>query len=401
MYKHKLSALWLVTSLFAIVLTSCGTASRGGPTPTPLPPMVSYEKSVFTVEVGPIVSENKIYGEIVPSKQDELYFLATGYVDRVIVKQGDTVKQGDLLAEMQVTDLLDQLEQANIDLEVAEATLEKGNAQREYNLQRAQIDVTISEKNVELAKLDLENAYTKDDRERAQLRLDILEQNLTLAQLNLTQAQEAVSTYEQQAVDRNQITVKRLEGLINERRIYAPYDCIVLRTNIKPGTQIQAFATVFKVGDPSELIVRSAEDYELNKTITKNTEVRMYLPDDDTAGPGSPVTFMPSFMPLTVDENTTSSITGPDYFYFSFSPELTSSPVEVGEQVTLIVVLGRKDEALLLAPAAIREYRGQNFVIVLDGDRRRRVEISEIGLKTTDLWEISGDLKAGDQVQGP
>jgi multidrug efflux pump subunit AcrA (membrane-fusion protein) len=218
MYKHKLSALWLVISLLSILMTSCGTASRGGPTPTPLPPMVSYEKSVFTVEVGPIVSEKKIYGEIVPSKQDELYFLATGYVDRVIVKQGDTVKQGDLLAEMQVTDLLDQLEQANIDLEVAEATLEKGNAQREYNLQRAQIDVTISEKNVELAKLDLENAYTKDDRERAQLRLDILEQNLTLTKLNLTQAQEAVSTYEQQAVDRNQITVKRLEALINEHK---------------------------------------------------------------------------------------------------------------------------------------------------------------------------------------
>ena len=82
-------------------------------------------------------------------------------------------------------DLLDQLEQANIDLEVAQATLEKGNAQREYNLQRAQIDVTILEKNVELAKLDLEKAYTKDDRERAQLRLDITEQNLALAQLEL------------------------------------------------------------------------------------------------------------------------------------------------------------------------------------------------------------------------
>jgi adenine deaminase len=67
----------------------------------------------------------------------------------------------------------------------------------------------------------------------------------------------------------------------------------------------------------------------------------------------------------------------------------------------LIVVIGRKDEALLLAPAAIREYRGQYFVVVLEGDRRRRVEINEIGLKTTDLWEVIGDLKAGDQVQGP
>jgi hypothetical protein len=56
---------------------------------------------------------------------------------------------------------------------------------------------------------------------------------------------------------------------------------------------------------------------------------------------------------------------------------------------------------LLLPPAAIREYKGLNFVILQEGDRRRRVEINEIGLKSTDRWEILGDLKEGDQVLGP
>jgi multidrug efflux pump subunit AcrA (membrane-fusion protein) len=402
MYKRKLSALWLVSSLFGVLLTSCATTSRSKPTPTPLPPMVSYEKSVFTVELGPIVSEKKIYGEIVPSKQDDLYFNASGYVDRVTVKQGDQVKQGDLLAEMEVTDLLDQLEQANIDLEVAQATLIKGNAQREYNLQRAQIDVTILEKRVELAKLDLEKAYTKDARVSAQLNLEIIEQNLALAKLDLTQAQEAVSTYEQQAVDRTQITVKRLTDLINNRRVYAPYDCIILRTSLRPGTQIEQFATVLKIGDPAELVVRTGLDYELNQILTKNSEIHMYLPDDDEEGPGSLITFMPNFMPLTLEEsNKLATSTGQDYFYFSLPEGMDSSLVKVGMSVNLIVVIGRKDQALLLPPAAIREYRGQNYVIVLDGDRRRRVEINKIGLKAIDRWEITGDLQVGDQVQGP
>jgi multidrug efflux pump subunit AcrA (membrane-fusion protein) len=402
MYKKKRFALWLFTSLFAILLTSCGAASNAGLTPTPLPPFVNYEKAVFTVERGPIVSEKKIYGEIVPSKQDDLYFKASGYVDRVTVKQGDTVKKGDLLAEMQVTDLLDQLEQANIDLEVAQATLEKETAQRGYNTQRAQIDVTIWQKNVDLAKIDLEKAYTKDDRDKAQLRLDITEQNLALAQLNLTQAQQQIGTYEQQAVDRNQITVKRLEALIDERRVYAPYDSIILRTSIRPGIQINAFDIVFKVGDPAELIVRTGLDYELNQIMTKNTEIRMYLPNDDPAGSGTPITFMPNFMPLSTQANTSqTTTTGQDFFYFALPQNLDRSLVQVGMSVSMIVVIGRKDDALLLAPAAIRNYRGQNFVIVLDGDRRRRVEIYEIGLKTVDKWEVSGDLKVGDQVQGP
>ena len=402
MYKNRLSALWLFTSLLAILLTSCGATNTGGPTPTPLPPMVSYEKAVYTVERGPIVSEKKIYGEIVPSKQDDLYFKATGYIDRVTVKQGGTMKQGDLLAEMQVTDLLDQLEQANIDLEVAQVTLEKETTQRQYNLQRAQIDVTIWQKNVDLAKLNLDKTYTKEDRERAQINLDITEQNLALSMLNLTQAQAQVSTYEQQAVDRNQITVKRLEALIDERRVYAPYDGIVLRTSIRPGIQINAFDTVFKVGDPTELVVRTTLDYELNQTMTKNTEIRMYLPNDDTAGPGTPVTFLPSFMPLSSQEKTTQNTSlGQDFFYFSLPKELDRTQVKVGVSVSLIVVVGRKEDALLLAPAAIRNYRGQNFVIVLNGDRRVRVEIYEIGLKTTDKWEIKGDLNEGDKVQGP
>jgi len=63
--------------------------------------------------------------------------------------------------------------------------------------------------------------------------------------------------------------------------------------------------------------------------------------------------------------------------------------------------MGRKDNILLLPPAAIRQYRGLNFVIILDGDKRRRVEINEIGLKTAERWEVSGDLKEGDKVLGP
>ncbi len=56
---------------------------------------------------------------------------------------------------------------------------------------------------------------------------------------------------------------------------------------------------------------------------------------------------------------------------------------------------------MLLPPSAIREYKGLMFVIVQDGDKRRRVEINKVGLKSSDKWEIEGDLQVGDQVQGP
>jgi hypothetical protein len=63
--------------------------------------------------------------------------------------------------------------------------------------------------------------------------------------------------------------------------------------------------------------------------------------------------------------------------------------------------LGKKDNVFLLPPAAIRNYRGINFVIVLEGDKRRRVDLYEIGLKTTERWEVIGELNEGDKVLGP
>ncbi len=81
--------------------------------------------------------------------------------------------------------------------------------------------------------------------------------------------------------------------------------------------------------------------------------------------------------------------------------ELSREELPVGRTVNLKIVLGRKDDALLLPPAAVREYKGLRFVIVIDGDRRRRVEINEIGLQSNDRWEVIADLNEGDQVLGP
>ena len=73
----------------------------------------------------------------------------------------------------------------------------------------------------------------------------------------------------------------------------------------------------------------------------------------------------------------------------------------VSNQVQLQVILGQKDSVLLLPPAAIRNYRGIDYVIVLQGDKRVRVDLYSIGLKTTERWEVNGPLNEGDKVLGP
>jgi HlyD family secretion protein len=392
-------SLLIVVILMMLTLSACGTGAGGRATPTPVPQIVSYEKSVFTVERGPIVSVKNIMGEIVPSKQDELFFRASGFVTRVAVKQGDLIKKGDVLAEMQVEDMVNQLQQAQIDLEVAQASLAKSKAQREFDLQRAQADVIIQQARVELARLDVSQS-SGSGRVRAELNLQIAEQSLLLAEETLKLTKNDVDVYMEQAVKRSELAVERLERMLEERQILAPYDGIVLRTAIRNAQQVDAYYVAIVVGDPTDLVVRSPYDYEMGLTLTENSDINFFLNLEATQS--YPVKFMPNFMAITAtEEKTTAQLTASNYFYFTVPAELTRDQLKIGKTAKLMVTIGKKDDVLLLPPAAIREYKGLQFVIVQNGESRRRVEINEVGLKTPDKWEVVAELQEGDQVVGP
>jgi hypothetical protein len=166
---------------------------------------------------------------------------------------------------------------------------------------------------------------------------------------------------------------------------------------------VDAYLPAFVVGDPTELVVRTPMELEISDLLDESSEVRLYLAKEDEKS--FTVSYLPNFLPVTtVEAPESSSLFGSsstEYFYFTLPEGLSAEEAKVGRSVNLVVVLGRKEDALLLPPAAIREYRGLSFVIVQDGETRRRVEINEIGLKSTDLWEVIGDLREGDQVLGP
>lgn len=389
----------LLSVLVMLTLSACGSGAGGKATPTPVPQIVSYEKSLFTVERGSIVSLDSLMGEIVPSKQDELFFRSSGFVTRIAVKQGDQVKQGDILAELQVEDLVSQLQQAQIDLEVAQANLASSRAQREFDLKQAEANVVILRARMEMAKMDVEQS-SGSGRVRAELNLQIAEQNLLLAEETLKLKTEGVDSYMEQAVKRSELSVERLERLLSERQIVAPYDGIVLRMSLRAAQQMNAFEVAIVVGDPTDLVVRGPYDYDLADILNEDSEVNFYLTRD--AKNFYPVKYLPNFLAVTAStERSTSGLSASNYLYFTVPEDLPKEEIRVGRSVQLEIVLGKKDDVLLLPPAAIREYKGLQFVIVQDGDSRRRVEISEVGLKALDKWEVVADLQEGDQVVGP
>jgi multidrug efflux pump subunit AcrA (membrane-fusion protein) len=388
----------VVIAVCLSMLAACAPGAGGRPTPTALPLLVKYESALFPVERGTIVSEQKVVGEVTPSKQDSLFFRTSGHVTRVTVKAGDVINKGDLLAELDTTDLLTQLQQAKIDLEVTTADLAKNKAQAEYNLERAKTDVAILQKQVELGRLNVQQAQGLD-RERAQLNLEITQENLTLAEAALKLATQQDTTFLDQAVKRSQLSVERIEGLLGDRQIIAPYDGMILRSSLRAGQQVDAYFGSFLVGDPTTLVIRSAYDFDVAKMLSPETDVTLFLTANEETG--IKTQYLPNFRPEKGIQSSDDSSSTANYVYYELPKVIPAEKITIGQSVFLTILLGKKDDVLLLPPSAIREYKGLNFVIVQDGEKRRRVEINKIGLKSTEKWEVIADLKQGDLVIGP
>jgi hypothetical protein len=117
------------------------------------------------------------------------------------------------------------------------------------------------------------------------------------------------------------------------------------------------------------------------------------------------VTFIPNFLPISNEQSgITQSSSGDvtvNFLYFSIPEDTPRDMFQVGAAVRLNVILGRADDALLLSPAAIRGTDAFSYVIVLEDDYHRRVEVVSIGVKTVEKWEVIANLKAGDQILGP
>lgn len=400
MLKQWVSRVFLAGLVAA--LAGCAAGGQYSPTPTPLPQIVTSEQIVFTVERGPIISELEVTGEIVPAHQDELYFDTSGFISRVLFQPGDQFKKGDLLAELKMDDLLDQLQRAQIDLQVSQQNLAVDQAQKAYDLQQAESEAVIAQKQVELAQLALDSAGGTQQAV-AQLNLAIAQEHVRTAEARLALVRAMVDTPVDQAVQRNQNTVDSLNRLIAERQLIAPYDGIVMVMGLTPGLQATAFAAKVVVGDLNQIVVRVPWNYDLVNSIDASTAA--YLYPTKAPEPAYPVQYIPNFLPIS---NKPSGLTVTDsqdvilnYHYFSVPEATPQEAVQLGRAVRLRVILGSKDDALLLSPATIRGTDAFHYVIVLEDDYHRRVEVVSIGVKTNEKWEVIADLQEGDQILGP
>lgn len=192
-----------------------------------------------------------------------------GTIKTLLVKAGDQVKQGQLVAELSRNDLLAQRERDELSVVKAEAALnDLESGAREQEISEAEANVNIARANLQRAAADLERikalveagAMPEIEYEKVQTAWEIYRNQLQAAEsrlnLLLSGSREQVIKAARLEVERNKAILKATEVLLEDLKIYSPLDGIVLAKNYQAGEYVQPGQALATVINPDDLWIK-------------------------------------------------------------------------------------------------------------------------------------------------
>jgi RND family efflux transporter MFP subunit len=168
---------------------------------------------------------------------------ATGYLKRRLVDIGDRVKDGQLLAEVDAPELLQQLQQARAALEQAKAVLEQANASLEQGRANEQLARTTAERYSNLVKL---GAVSKQENDNYQAQHSAQRANVLALEKAVNAARSSVGAFA--------ANVSRLEEVESHQRVTAPFSGVITVRNVDTGALVNEGSTLlFRIAQTSRV----------------------------------------------------------------------------------------------------------------------------------------------------
>ena len=342
-----------------------------------------------------LVSTN---GKIEPVNNFEAHAPISTNVRRVYVKEGDSVKKGELLVVLDDSEARAQAARAQTQLKAAQADLgaaERGGSQEEMlsleaQLVKASTDRDSAQHNLQaMKKLAQEGAASQGEvREaenalaRADAQLSFLRQKQTKRYSNGELARVDAQRSEAQA------TYDAAQDVLSKSNVRAPFDGIVYSLPARPGGFVSAGELLLQVADLQKVLVRAFVD---------EPDVGRLAPGDAIeitwdAVPGrvwrSAVTAIPSTVKLRGSRNigeTTSIVDNKD---LRLLPNIN---------VGVTIVVAEHDSVLVVPREAVRMDDSKPYVLQVVGHALKRREV-ETSLSNLTQIEVTRGLSARDVV---
>ena len=317
------------------------------------------------VEVARVASKGvdrqvKLPGELQPYLAVPIYAKLAGFVKRVAVDRGSTVKQGQVLVTLEAPEMLAQINEA------------QAKAQA-LGLQRAE------------AEAKLAGAQSTYDRLKAASATPgvVAENDVVVAQKTAEAAQALVRSYE------DSIKAAQAQVLEQYLTLKAPFDGIITERNIHPGALVgpgTGSTPLLRLHQVSRLRLVVAVPEALVGAMVKGARVPFAVP----AYPGETFYGVLNLIAHDLDEKTRSMAAELDVK----NPDLRLS---AGMYPEVQWPVRRPQPSLLVPPTSIVTTTERTFVIRVNNGVAQWVNVGR-GARVGDLIEVFGALKEGDTI---
>jgi RND family efflux transporter MFP subunit len=378
---HRKRILWiavllclLLAALFWIVRNRYGQA----------PAAQLRAAAVVAVTRGNLASSLTVAGQFQPYQQVDLHAKVSGYIRWIKVDIGDRVRQGEVLALLEVPELQDQVEGAQAEVrhsqsDITRAQSEVVSAESTYSAVHAEytrLEEASKERPGLIAEQELDDARAKDQQAAAQV-------GVAKASLDAMQQQLGVS----------RATRSRLETMSRYEQIIAPFTGVVTKRYADTGTLIQAgqdnntnTLPVVQVAESDLLRLRMPVPESDVPYIEVGGDVQVKVNATGRTFTGKIIRFS-----RALDTNTRTMLTEVDVP----NHDLSLNP---GMYAETTIQLQQKNDALILPAQAVVQNGDQSYVLVVDATNHVEKRNVTLGIQTSNRVEITGGLQTGDKV---
>lgn len=354
-----------------------------------------------TVQRGPIRSLVSTNGKIEPIQNFEAHAPISTTVKRLLVKEGDHVRKGQLLLQLDDADIRTQAARAQAQVKTAQAdqaALGTGGTHEEVitvtaQLLKAHSALDVAQRNLEaLRRLQQEGAASPGEVRQAEDAVQRAQADVTLQEQRKKDRYSPPEVAKVQAqAGEAQAAYEAAENALLKSSVRAPFDGIVYSLPVKQGAFVQDGELLLQEADLSHVLVRAFVD---------EPDVGRLLPGQRVevtwdAVPGrtwiGAVSAVPSTVKLRGNRNVGEATCTVDNLDFRLLPN-----VNVG----VTIVVAEHANVLTLQRDALRadETKPYVFEIVNDHLKRQPVEISLTNLTRV---EITSGLSEGATVAVP
>jgi HlyD family secretion protein len=386
--------LWIIVGL--VVVCVAALLYLNGRRPAPLVRVAQVTRT----DMKSVIASN---GKVEPSAPGTLRARFDGFVSRVLVAEGQSVRRGELLLTLDDTQVRADLDQSRAQLAAEQAELRSAQAGgRADEMTRLTGDLRSGEAQRDLlqrqqdalVKLVADHAATPDELDRNRAALE-------RAKADVEHIRKSKEQFEQQSgLDRERLSlsvahwqsqVQDLQEKVNSAQVVAPQSGVLFSL---PVHQRDFVHTGDLLADLADL---------------RNVRVRAFVDEPELGGlnTGQPVEVTWDALPDRTWTGLTEAV--PQQVVARGSRNvgellcsISNTGMELKPNTTVNIRIQLKDRKNVLAVprAAIEVTGGRRYVYIVDGNRLRRKEV-KVGISNDTQFEITGGLNENDEVALP